>query len=389
MTSIIFGKRGKKVKNIGIVCEYNPLHNGHVKQLGQFDDTICLMSGNFVQRGEPAILDKYIRARAAVECGASLVLELPITYALSSAEGFADGAVEIFSRLGCVEGLCFGSESGDINNIMSTAKNLLHPNFSEYLHEALLEGVSFPAARAKALAAMGVESGVLEKPNDILAVEYCKALLKRESSIEPITILREGCYHTGTDRENPSAGFLRAQDDWSGFVPERAWELFRAAPRYTLAAGERAMLARLRSMTQAEFERLPYGSEGLWSKLMRACRTEANLQDIITAVKSKRYTHTRLMRMLMCAFLDIEKEPPKPDYVRVLAFDDRGRALLRKIRDHGEISLVNAGEMPEDATYFELERRASDLYGLFCQMQIAQPNREREMRVFYNALRFY
>ncbi len=373
------------MKNIGIVCEYNPLHNGHVKQLRQFDSTICLMSGNFVQRGEPAILDKYVRARAAVECGASLVLELPITCALSSAEGFADGAVEIFSRLGCVDGLCFGSESGDINNIMSTAKNLLHPNFSEHLREALQEGVSFPVARAKALAAMGMESSVLEKPNDILAVEYCKALLKRENAIEPITILREGCYHTGTDCENPSASFLRTQDDWSSFVPERAWELCKTAPRYSLAAGERAMLARLRSLTQAEFETLPYGSEGLWSKLMRACRTETNLEDIIAAVKSKRYTHTRIMRMLMCAFLGIGEPMPKPDYVRVLAFDGTGRALLRKIRDHGGISLVNAGEMPDNATYFELERRASDLYGLFCQTQIAPPNREREMRVFYKA----
>ncbi len=370
------------MKNIGIVCEYNPLHNGHVKQLGQFESTVCLMSGNFVQRGEPAIVDKYVRARAAVECGASLVLELPITYALSSAEGFADGAVEIFSRLGCIDGICFGSESGDINNIMSTARNLLHPNFSDFLREALAEGVSFPTARAKALAKMGAQSTVLDKPNDILAVEYCKALVKRNSAIEPITVRREGCYHTGTDRENPSASFLRTQEEWSDFMPRAAYALFGPATRYKMECGERAVLARLRSMCAREFEDLPYGSEGLWSKLMRACRTETSVENIIAAVKSKRYTHTRIMRMVMCAFLGIKKEMPKPEYVRALAFDERGRRILRKIRDVGDIAIVNAGQTPPDAAYFELERRASDLYGLFAESLSAPVDRESQARVF-------
>ena len=145
------------------------------------------------------------------------------------------------------------------------------------------------------------------------------------------------------------------------------------------------MLSRLRSMSQAEFEALPYGSEGLWSKLMRACRTENSVQDIVAAVKSKRYTYTRIMRMLMCAFLGLGKQMPKPGYVRVLAFDGKGRALLRSIRNHGKITLINAGETPDDATYFELERRASDLYGLFCRMQTAPPNRESKERIFYKA----
>ena len=373
------------MKNIGIVCEYNPFHNGHLKHLKQCESSICLMSGNYVQRGEPAITDKYLRARAAVECGASLVLELPITCALASAEGFADGAVEIFSRFGCVDALCFGSESGDINNIMSTAKNLMQPDFSEHLHAALEEGISYPSARVKALAAMGCDADVLEKPNDILAVEYCKALLKRKSTIEPMTIRREGCYHTAQDTQNPSASFLRTQDDWSDFVPEEAWEIFKTAPRYTLATGERAILARLRAMTAQEFEALPYGSEGLWSKLMRACRQETSLQNIIAAVKSKRYTHTRIMRMIMCAFLGISAAQlqEKPPYVRVLAFDDRGRSLLRKIRDNGTIEIVNAGQTPQDASYWELERRASDLYGLFRNDGLAAPNRESSARIFY------
>ncbi len=371
------------MKNIGIVCEYNPFHNGHMKQLKMLERSICLMSGNFVQRGEPAIMDKYVRARAAVECGASLVLELPITYAIASAEGFADGAVEIFSRLGCVDGICFGSEEGDINNIMSTASALLQPNFSEHLRRELDKGVSFPTARQAALKEMGVDNGVLERPNDILAVEYCKALLRRNSAIEPLTIKREGCYHTAQDANNPSASFLRTMEDWKAYVPQEAWERFKAAPKYRLEYGERAYLARLRSMLDEEFEDLPYGSEGLWSKLIHACREQRTLEDIIAAVKSKRYTHTRVMRLLLCAFLGISRELMQKEapYVRVLAFDERGRSILRMIRDNGTITLVNAGQTPPDASYWELERRASDLYGLFCE-SIDAPSREKKQRVF-------
>lgn len=371
------------MKNIGIVCEYNPFHNGHMKQLKMLERSICLMSGNFVQRGEPAIVDKYVRARAAVACGASLVLELPITYAIASAERFADGAVEIFSRLGCVDGLCFGSEEGDINNIMSTAKALLQPDFSEHLRSTLDQGVSFPAARQAALTQMGLDSSVLERPNDILAVEYCKALVRRNSSIEPITIKREGCYHTAQDENNPSASFLRTIDDWQAYVPKEALEIFKAAPKYRLQYGQRAYLARLRSMEEEEFETLPYGSEGLWSKLMRACRQDRTLEEIIATIKSKRYTHTRIMRLLLCAFLGITQEMMQKEapYVRVLAFDEHGRKLLRMIRDYAGIPVINAGQMPPDREYWRLERRAGDLYGLFCE-DVAAPASERNQRVF-------
>ena len=372
------------MKNIGIVCEYNPFHNGHAKQIGMFERTVCLMSGNFVQRGEPAIVDKYVRARAAVECGASLVLELPITCAIASAEGFADGAVEIFDRLGCVDGLCFGSENGNIENIMSTAQTLLQPEFSEFLRNELDRGVSFPSARQAALQAMGADFGVSERPNDILSVEYCKALLRRNSKIEPIAIRREGDYHAGTERENPSASFLRTTDDWKNFMPEEALRAFETAPRYSLAAGERAVLARLRAMTEREFEALPYGSEGLWRKLMHACRNEAGLEAIIQAVKSRRYTRTRIMRMILCAYLGITEEMvrQKPTYVRVLAFDEDGRRILRQMRNVAAIEIVNAGQVPSDLEYWELERRASDLFGLFCcdEMRV---NRESEARIFY------
>lgn len=370
------------MKNVGIVCEYNPFHNGHEKQLrhvGAFGASICLMSGNYVQRGEPAIVDKYIRARAAVECGANLVLELPLTYAIASAEGFADGAVEIFTRLGCVDALCFGSESGDLQELMQTAERLLAPEFSELLKAELDKGVSFPKARQLALG-----STCLEQPNDILGVEYCKAILKRGHAIEPMTLRREGDYHTGEECENPSASYLRTQEDWSDFMLPAAWELFREAPRYTIAAGERAWLARLRAMSEAEFETLPYGSEGLWRKLMQACRCERSLEDILAATKSKRYPRTRLMRMLLCAYLGITEQmmqQPVP-YVRVLATDEIGQTLLRRMRKSASIDLLHAGETAPRCEYAEWERRAEDLYGLFCANDLQTAGALRDARLF-------
>lgn len=371
------------MKTVGIICEYNPFHNGHAKQLAAINGVkVCLMSGNYVQRGEPALLDKFTRAKAAVLCGADLVLELPLTYAIASAEGFARGGVEVLTRLGCIDGLCFGSESGEIEDIMETARLLLTEPFRAALRSELASGVSFPRARQNAVETLGGDGSVLENPNDILAVEYCKTLLLLQSPIEPMTLRREGSYHESLQGENPSASVLRRTDDWRGFVPEKALEVFEAAPRYTLRAGERAWLARLRAMSESEFEALPYGSEGLWRKVMHACHAEATLEDILEAAKSKRYTRSRLKRMLLCAFLGISEEMLKRSvpYVRVLALNANGAAVVREARKDGSIAVINAGENASEAQYGELERRASALYGLFREGQPAPA--EAQERVF-------
>ena len=376
------------MKNVGIICEYNPFHNGHARQLRAVREQggvcVCLMSGNYVQRGEPAIFDKWTRAKAAALCGADLVLELPVTYALRSAEGFAAGGVEILDRMGCIDGLCFGSETYDINIIMSTAKALDTPAFSQKLKKELKAGVSFPTARQLALEAMGEDGSVLETPNAILAVEYCKALLRRNSAIEPLLIHREGDYHGGTDPDAPSASFLRTQTDWHGYVPEDALACFAGVPRHSVAAGQRAWLARLRSMEEAEFERLPFGSEGLWRKVLSACRTEPTLEAIVQAAKSKRYTRTRLMRLLLCACLGITEETlmqPAP-YVRVLAVNGRGQRVLRQAKQGGELPLLHTGQRAPDCAYAALERRAADLFPLFCETEEFYVNLERKARVF-------
>ena len=377
------------MKITGIICEYNPLHLGHKKQIDMIRAAdpdgiiVCLMSGNYVQRGKPSIVDKSLRAKAAVMSGADLVLELPITAALSSAEGFAAEGVRILNHF-CTH-LCFGAETADADTLMQTATALLSDVFSDKLREQLDKGLSFPAARARALEEMGIPA--VTKPNDILAVEYCKAILSQGPSLIPVPIQRGGDYHEETaDEENPSATAVRKlmmeSGMWLDYVPEAVRDLFQNAKLHALDAGERAILTRLRTMTDAEFEAIPFGSEGLWRKLMHNARRFACLEDVITATKSKRYTRTRLDRMVMCAYLGISPEmmrAPAP-YVRVLAFNDAGRKLLRQKKE--DFPVVNAGEA-RDHPYWELEKRAGDLYGLFAMDAPDPPGLEENRRVVY------
>ena len=380
------------MKITGIICEYNPLHLGHKKQMEQIrriqgadSGIVCLMSGNFVQRGAPAIVDKSLRAKAAILSGADLVLELPVTVSLSSAEGFSAGGVSILSPF--CDALCFGAEDADKEALLETANALLRPQFSDALRLQLDKGLSFPAARQAALDAVGIRGDLVSHPNNILAVEYCKAILRQNSSMEPLPITRSGSYHdTAPDPDNPSATALRLlmQTDgaWQNYVPQEAAACFKNAALHTLEAGERAVLYRLRTMNDKDFETLPYGSEGLWRKLMHSSRREATLEDILTAVKSKRYTRTRLDRMVMCAFLGITVQDlmEKPPYVRVLAFNDRGREILRLARETGDFP--NAGQHMDDP-YQDKENRWEDYYALFSEEKPGAAGSEPGRRVFY------
>ena len=374
---------------VGIICEYNPLHLGHAGQIRRIRQTlggdtavVCLMSGSFVQRGAPAVYPKSVRAAAALQAGADLVLELPVTYALSSAEGFAMGGVEILSRL-CTR-LCFGAECGSEDALMSLARGLLSPGFPSALRTFLDQGLSFPAARQQALHALGLDAGLLSSPNNILGVEYCKAILTLGCAMSPLVIHRPGDYHAQTaDPCAPSATALRRMvvqgQSIRSYVPT---ELFQNAPVHTLAAGERAILARLRTMSEEEFSVLPYGGEGLWRKLMHESRRQPDLESILAAVKSKRYTRTRLDRMVMCAFLGIDQQTisaPAP-YARILGFDRRGRELLALTRKSG--FFLNVGTRI-DHPYWLLEQRCSDLYGLFAVDGPEPAGSEPNQRIIY------
>ena len=377
------------MQTIGVICEYNPFHLGHKKQIdtirahfGQDATIICLMSGNFVQRGHPAIFDKMTRAEAALLCGADLVLELPIPYALSSAEGFAAGGVAILSKL-CTH-ICFGAEDADSQTLMQIAAALLSPQFKEALRAHLDAGLSFPAARQQALQDLGMNGAFLETPNNILAIEYCKAILAQGSNLQIFPIQRGGSYHdTQADHENPSATAVRKliteNSAWGPFVPQATLDLYKDATVHSIDVGETAMLAKLRTMNDAEFEALPYGSEGLWRKFMHACRKESGLEEILTATKSKRYTRTRLDRMAMCAFLGIsqaELSAPAP-YVRTLGFNRRGRNVLSAHKE--ENFLRNIGEDTQHP-YQALEQRCTALYGLFADKP-EPPDAESRYRV--------
>lgn len=360
---------------VGIVSEYNPFHRGHQKQIhwirekfGKNTAIVAVMSGNFVQRGQPAIFDKWARSRVAVSCGVNLVVELPVTKALSSAEGFAHGAVEILHKMGAVTHLCFGSESGDLASIQTTADLLLRPEFDGLIHEKLRAGVSYATARGQVLEALGGED--VSRPNDILAVEYCKALRRLNSAIQPVTLVREGCYHAeAPDLDNPSATSIRRligqNQAWQDYVPQP--ELLEGATVYLPQAGERAVLAKLASMTSRDFANLPYGSEGLHYKLEKACKNSSSVLEILEKTKSKRYAWSRLTRMVACAYLGIDQAMLNVEipYVRALAFDGVGRKLLKTARVVGDIPIVNGGETPPEPSYWQLEQRASDLHSLF------------------------
>lgn len=379
------------MKITGIICEYNPLHRGHKKQLdiirqenGADSGIVCLMSGHFVQRGAPAIVHKMLRAQAALDSGADLVLEMPIYGSLSSAEGFAMRGVDILS--GFCDSLCFGAETADTDALMQAASALLTEEFKEHLHLYLDEGISFPAAREKALAQMGIDAQLLQMPNNILAVEYCKAILSQNSSLQPMVICRQGNYHaTEADAENPSATSIRLKmqegDEYLSFLPEATRQEMDKPVLYTLQQAESAILYRLRTMTDAEFEALPYGSEGLWRKLMKAARTKATLNEIIDEVKSKRYTRTRIDRMILCAYLGItaaDLQLPTP-YVRVLALNDRGREILNKARQSGEF--INIGQAV-DHPYQQVENRCASLYSLFAT-EPSPADAEKDLRIYY------
>ena len=377
----------------GIIVEYNPLHSGHLRLLeagrallGQDTAMVCVMSGNFVQRGDFALLRKHARARAAVESGADLVLELPLPWAVSSAEGFADGGVQALAATGLVDHLLFGSECGDAAALGRVADALLTSGFRDRLRRELPGAVSFAAARARALAGLvsQEDAALLSSPNNILGIEYCKALLGQKVSLRPVTIRREGSAHDGVlaPGTHPSASGLRAllrqgrREAALALLPPamaRAYEAEEAAGRAPVFRDncERAILARLRSMPAADFAALDGGKEGLWNRLYDASRTAATLPQLLEAAKTRRYAMARLRRMVLWAYLGLTPAdvPERVPYLRVLAANDTGCRLLAEMRKTSAVPVLTKPAQvrrlgPEARRLFELEVRATDLYTL-------------------------
>ena len=374
----------------GIVTEFNPFHNGHRllmkrarEAIGEGAAVVCVMSGDFVQRGEAAVWSKFARAEAAARCGADLVFELPLPWALSSAEGFARGGVGLLASLGIVDCLCFGSECGKTEPLERAAEALLSPKLKTELRAQLEGGAPFAAARQRALAAIAGEdtARLVETPNNILAVEYIRAIYELGLDMGFMTVRREGAEHDGPGQgAYRSASELRSRiaagKDCREFVPGAASAVFgrereRGRGPVLMEMLEPMLLSRLRMLPDEEFARLPDASEGLGNRLRAAVRDEPTLDGVLSAAKSKRYALARIRRMTMCACLGVREgmaEGPPP-FARLLAATETGRALLRLAQDKSRVPIITkpaaARQLPrETAEIFELGAAARDLYVL-------------------------
>ena len=348
----------------GVVAEYNPFHAGHAyhiaetrRRLGECA-VVCVMSGNFVQRGDCAVFDKWARARSALEGGADLVLELPTVWAASSAEGFARGAVGLLKATGVVDTLSFGSESGLLDDLCQLARVLEGEAYQAALRNELDRGIGFAQARQNAaLNALGKQAETLRGANDCLAVEYLRAA---GGTLSLVAVLRRGAGHDGGDHPAyPSASFLREKI--------RAGELPAENPA-SLNLCERAVLARLRMMRLEDWAALPDSgaAEGLPQRLTRAASGAASLEEFYTLAKTKRYAHSRIRRLTLWAFLGLTAadRPAAPPYLRVLGANERGRGLLREMKDRAALPVVTKPAHGKGIPLLELEARCTDLYQL-------------------------
>ncbi len=355
------------MKTIGIIAEYNPFHRGHEAQLrllrerfGPDCALVIALGGCFTQRGEAAVFAKYARAEAAVRCGADLVLEVSLPWAASSAEGFARGGVAVLRGLGSVEALAFGSEGGDLGRLRDIAALTGDQRFDGLVREALASGEGYARARQRALEALAGEAlPELGRRNDILGVEYLRALAEQGGGMEPLALPRFG--------EFPPASALRQRADFLSLLPEEAAAVFRREA----ALGRRsqpekldaAILARLRSMSEEELRALPGVSEGLEGRLRRAATEAGTAEELVRLMTTKRYPAARVRRTVLAALLGIPAglEKTLPPYLRVLALNGRGAALL-----HGAAPSLPVISKPArgEGEVFELEARACGIYAL-------------------------
>ncbi|MDD6483304.1 MAG: nucleotidyltransferase family protein [Clostridiales bacterium] len=350
-----------------VICEYNPFHNGHKYQIEKMkeysDAVIAVMSGPFVQRGEAAITDKFTRAEIAARNGADLVVELPALYAMSSARDFAWGAVSLIEKTGAVDMLVFGSESGDINKLTSAAELIYNEpdEVSEKIQGLMAEGVSYPAAREAAFEGL-IEPELLSGANNILAVEYIRALMSIKSSVKPVTLKR-----TSTDKMI-SAHKIRKKllsgEDISAYVPEGNFKIYRTELLDT------AVTAALRLMSPQELAQIRDVSEGLENRIKRAAQNHASLGEILDEVKTKRYTMSRLKRIMLSALLGIKKDfAPPMEYLRVLAIGERGAEVLKEIKKTSKLHIITkAADYQRDDLLFCMDLKAQDLFALCAKM---------------------
>lgn len=357
------------MKTMAVICEYNPFHNGHKYQLTEHkrelgaDSVVCLMSGSFVQRGAPAVYDKWTRAQDAVNNGADLVIELPVVYSAQSAQRFSYGAVKLLDKLGVVDFLSFGSECGDIDELTHAANIINSQEFKALLEEKLKTGLSYPAARTEVLKEnyFKIDKSLIDSPNNILALEYISALKSINSTIVPKTIKRNQSF--------ASASSIRDKMDKGESVGELIPTNVRET--YNKKAYDNLVLYHFRKERPEALQKICDMAEGLEYKFKKVSQNAISCDELAEGVKSKRYTRTRIDRICVNSLLGIEDchTELEPQYARILAFNSKGQELLARMKKVSQIPIITkvADAIPNTDEYkimFEKDLLATDIYSI-------------------------
>lgn len=376
---------------VGLVTEYNPFHNGHqyhikkAKEVTGADAVIVIMSGDYVQRGMPAMMPKHLRAQAALLNQASVVFELPVCYATGSAELFAYGAVSFLEQLGCVDAICFGSECGNIHPLQNLAKVLcVEPDsYTRYLRAYLKQGKAFPQARYLALQNFLEDpklADLLQGPNNILGIEYLKAMYQLNSSMTPYTIQRfQSDYHDQhLQPSHSSASAIRNHLSTTGNlvgidgqIPESTWEIWNQAyqKRFPIEADDFSLLLKYRLMceTVETLQEYPDVSADLAYRIIKKQNQYIGFHQFCLLIKTKEVTYSRISRILLHILLGIKSKDIRPHaYARILGFRKDQSEILSRIKKHSTLPLlskISAGQLSADARYMlAQEIRVSNIY---------------------------
>jgi len=362
------------MKIMAVICEYNPFHNGHKYQLQKHkeelaaDGVICLMSGSFVQRGAPAIYDKWTRASDAVLNGADLVLELPVVYSCQSAQRFATGAVKILDKLGVVDYLSFGSECGDIELLKECAEIVNSDEFNTLLSEKIKSGLNYPQARTEVFCEHfpAIDETLVDSPNNILAIEYINALKNIDSKIEPKTIKRNPDFVSASEIRKKIAD----DEDVSSLIPTKVRKM------YDQKIFDSLVLYHFTKESLETLHQICDMSEGLEYKFKKALQISRTCDELADTVKSKRYTRTRIDRIMANSLLDIHDEHTKsePQYARVLAFNDNGQELLAMMKKTSLIPIITklADAKPDNPDFEEMLKKdilSTDIFSVITNIE--------------------
>lgn len=371
-----------KKKSVGIIAEYNPFHNGHLYQIEESvkitgaEVVIAAMSGNFVQRGMPAIADKWQRAKAAIRNGVDIVVEIPTVFACNSAHNFAKAGVEILENLG-VDFISFGSESGNIDELKEIARAMEENSeyIEEFISRNIKKGLSYPKARRDALACLlGEEKArILDSPNNILAIEYIGAL----SKAEPVTVKRTGPGYNDFETTEKFASatairyLLNENKDISGLMPKESAKIFLESEIIDEDIYFAMICQKVLSSNALDMEKAPAGGEGLGNKLKSSIRMCRNLDELSEELKSKRYTRTRIDRFICQTLLGINREQKTDNYVRILGLSDKGRKYIKDVKKSEKCKIPIITNINKDIKSFEnirygisVDILAADIYNL-------------------------